>query len=107
MSGMNNHLSNASIFHLGLQILDILELVHKSGYVYNDLKPDNILIGYGEKTASDTKGISSCHNIFKNVTINLIDFGLASRWKNGETGEHLKQSNREYFSGNLYFSSVT
>lgn len=45
----NYRLSNASIFHVGLEILNIMELVHQSGFVYNDLKPDNILIGYGEK----------------------------------------------------------
>ena len=43
----NDYLSNASIFHLGLNLLNILELIHRSGLVYNDLKPDNILIGYG------------------------------------------------------------
>jgi len=39
-------ISNASIFHLGLTLLNILEVTHNSGLVFNDLKPDNILIGY-------------------------------------------------------------
>ena len=37
-------LSSASIFNLGLKLLDILELIHSSGYVYNDLKLENIVI---------------------------------------------------------------
>ena len=40
-----NYLSNASIFQIGLSVLNILELVHDSGLVFNDLKPDNILVG--------------------------------------------------------------
>ena len=31
-------LSNASVFEIGLKIIDILEAIHESGYVYNDLK---------------------------------------------------------------------
>ena len=41
------NLSSASIFHLGLSLLNSLELIHNSGLVYNDLKFDNILVGYG------------------------------------------------------------
>ena len=41
-----NRLSDTSIFHLGLSLLNTLEIIHESGLVYNDLKPDNILIGY-------------------------------------------------------------
>ena len=40
-------LPNVSIFHVGLAILNVLELIHNSGLVFNDLKPDNILVEYG------------------------------------------------------------
>lgn len=45
LSIRENHLNNASIFGLGLKIVDILELIHESGFVYNDLKPDNVMLG--------------------------------------------------------------
>lgn len=53
-------ISEASMFQIGLNILNILELVHDSGYVYNDLKFENILLGNcqsvpDEKTADTTK----------------------------------------------------
>ena len=38
-------LPEASIYQIGLSLLNTLELIHNSGFVYNDLKPDNILIG--------------------------------------------------------------
>ena len=34
-----------TILLLGISILEIFEKVHASGYTYNDLKLDNILIG--------------------------------------------------------------
>ena len=46
MKSRDKHLSSASIFHLGLSLLNTIELIHSSGLVYNDLKPDNILMGY-------------------------------------------------------------
>jgi serine/threonine protein kinase len=46
-NSMRKSLSAKSIIHLGMKVLKILEKVHSSGYVYGDLKLDNILIGEG------------------------------------------------------------
>jgi serine/threonine protein kinase len=32
------------IFDMGCQLLDAFEALHEAGYVYNDLKPENIMI---------------------------------------------------------------
>ena len=61
----DKYISNASIFNLGLQILNILELIHNSGIVYNDLKPDNILAGYGDQIQNSDK--KTHEDIFENV----------------------------------------
>ena len=39
-------ISKVSAYSLGYEILRILEKVHSSGYIYNDLKPDNIIIAH-------------------------------------------------------------
>ena len=41
----NFDVSENSVISIGLKLMDILEVIHKSGLVYNDLKLDNILIG--------------------------------------------------------------
>ena len=58
----NHFLTFEETVSITLSILNILEQVHKSGYVFNDLKLENVLIG-GEKNE-----------------VTLIDFGLCSRF---------------------------
>jgi serine/threonine protein kinase len=31
-------------FEIGIQLIDILKSIHEAGYIYNDLKPNNILL---------------------------------------------------------------
>lgn len=45
--------------------LNVLEYIHKSGYVHADIKGSNILLGFGKGNESQ---------------INLVDFGLAARY---------------------------
>ena len=72
-------MSNASVFHLGLSLVGVIEIIHESGIVYNDLKPDNILISFCQKVA-DTYSDNIHDDIFENVDLNLVDFGLATEW---------------------------
>ena len=58
------------------------------GYVHNDLKLDNILIGYKDPSL-----------------IYLIDFGLTCRYLN-ENGTHIEKIYTQKFSGNFLFASL-
>ena len=40
-------LSKKNIAYLCLRLIEILEIVHNSGYIYGDLKLDNIMFGNG------------------------------------------------------------
>lgn len=82
-------------------MIDILEMVHKSGYIYGDLKLDNILAGFGDSLPDGPSD-----NAFSNVSLNLIDFGFATKYLNKE-GSHLPEKHIELFQGNLIFSSVS
>ena len=42
---MNNKFSFKTSAQIGIQLVNILERIHEFGYVYNDLKPANILVG--------------------------------------------------------------
>lgn len=39
-------MSKSSAYQLGVHIVTMLEQVHSAGYVYNDLKLDNILTNF-------------------------------------------------------------
>ena len=52
------------IFDVARQLINCLRVVHEAGYVYNDLKPDNIMISF-----------DSCNQ----MKVTLIDYNLTSK----------------------------
>ena len=82
-----------TIYQVGIKLLDIYERIHESGFTYNDLKLDNILIGDYKSTAKNQHQIKLC------------DFGFMSRYRN-KIGEHYEQHSLERFRSNLLFASI-
>ena len=58
-----NSFSLNTTVSIGLDALDLLQRLHSTGFVHNDIKPDNFVI--------DLNG---------NWNLNLIDFGFATRF---------------------------
>ena len=83
-----------TIYQIGIRLVDMLKKIHETGFTYNDLKLENILIGNYKNSSS------SLHQI------RLCDFGFASRYMNKQTGEHYDQEETEVFKGNMIFSST-
>jgi serine/threonine protein kinase len=63
--------------------------LHSIGYVHNDLKLENVLVGYSDPN-----------------TVYLIDFGLCQSYIIEETGLHTEKKYLGVFSGNMQFASV-
>lgn len=95
----NYKLQPISIYSLGIHLIDILEKIHRAGYVYNDLKLDNIML------ALNVKEYFNEEKCFKNEIINLIDFGFASSYIDNQTGLFLQKKTISKFRGNLLFAS--
>ena len=57
-----------------------------------DIKPDNILLGSGNRTRLDSSQIL------------LIDYGISKRYLN-EMNDHIEENDSVPFSGNLLFAS--
>ena len=80
-----------TVVEIATQLLTSFRLTHKAGYVYNDLKPENIMI-------SLESGIPK---------VTLIDFGLATRFKLKGSCNHINENEMtKSFNGNMLHSSV-
>ena len=67
-----------------------LEFLHNNHFIHRDMKPDNFLIGHGKK---------------QNV-IYVIDYGLAKRYRDPKTGEHIPYKDNKSLTGTARYASV-
>ncbi|CAA6672946.1 unnamed protein product [Spirodela intermedia] len=61
---------------IAVEAISILEKLHQKGFVHGDVKPENLLLG--------KPGSSGEKKLF------LIDFGLASMWRDSLSGQHVR-----------------
>ncbi|KAL6008145.1 Casein kinase 1-like protein hd16 [Asimina triloba] len=78
---------------VAVEAISILEKLHLKGFVHGDVKPENFLLG--QPGTVDEKKLF------------LIDLGLASRWKDVSSGEHVDYDQRpDVFRGTIRYASV-
>ncbi|KAM0945738.1 putative protein kinase CK1-CK1-Pl family [Dioscorea sansibarensis] len=78
---------------IGIEAISILEKMHSKGYVHGDVKPENFLLG--------PPGTPEEKKLF------LVDLGLATRWKDTSTGQHVDYDQRpDVFRGTVRYASV-
>jgi len=62
-----------------------LKILHDAGYVYNDVKLDNIMTEYNHKLPKTYIK----ENCFEGVKLFLIDYGFATVYRDLITGKYL------------------
>ncbi|KAA6401746.1 MAG: putative Casein kinase I, partial [Streblomastix strix] len=67
-----------------------LEYVHSKNYIHRDVKPDNFLVGLGKDRG----------------TIYIIDFGLAKKYRDESSHEHIKFCDQKGITGTVRYSSI-
>ena len=67
-----------------------LEFFHNNHFIHRDMKPDNFLVGVGKKA-----------NL-----IYAIDLGLAKRYREPKTGEHIPYKDNKSLTGTARYASV-
>jgi serine/threonine protein kinase len=86
----NRNFSLKTVLMLALQMLNRIEFLHSRHFLHRDIKPENFLTGFGKKK----------QEIF------LIDFGLAKRFRDAKTGEHIAYSDGKSLTGTAIYASI-
>ena len=82
--------SLATTLNIGIQIITRLEQIHRKGFVHRDIKANNFMIGKKERAK----------------IVYIIDFGLAKRYKDLKTGQHIPVKGGKSLVGTARYASI-
>lgn len=89
-----------------MQLLNVLEQVHSAGFVFNDLKLDNILLDSSSFKYKMGDLVNTKTDIFGALGVRLIDFGFATEFLDRKTGSLKNKERLDLFRGNIIFSTA-
>lgn len=72
------------------QMIQRMEFIHSKGFIHRDVKPDNFLMGVGRH----------CNKVY------VVDFGLAKRYRDSTTHQHIKYREDKNLTGTARYASL-
>ena len=78
------------VCNLGFQMVEILEFIHNKHIVHRDMKPDNFVMGRGNKSKF----------------LYLLDFGLAKKYRSSSTLKHYPLLKKKHLTGTARYASI-
>ncbi|XP_025220381.1 casein kinase I isoform X2 [Theropithecus gelada] len=79
-----------TVLMLADQMISRIEYVHTKNFLHQDIKPDNFLMGTGRH----------CNKLF------LIDFGLAKKYRDNRTRQHIPYREDKHLIGTVRYASI-
>jgi len=86
----NRKFSLKTVLMLADQMINRIEYVHAKNFLHRDIKPDNFLIGLGKKANQ----------------VHAIDFGLAKKYRDPKTQQHIPYREGKNLTGTARYASV-
>ena len=86
----NRKMSVNCVAKLGFQMVQILEYIHDRHIIHRDIKPDNFVMGRGDKSKY----------------LYILDFGLAKKYRSSTTLEHYRLIKKKNLTGTARYASI-
>jgi len=86
----NRKLSLKTVLLLADQLISRIEFIHGKNFIHRDMKPDNFLMGLGKK----------------GNLVYVIDFGLAKKFRDQRTHQHIPYREHKNLTGTARYTSI-
>jgi len=86
----NRKLTLKTVLLLADQLISRIEFIHGKNFIHRDMKPDNFLMGLGKK----------------GNLVYVIDFGLAKKFRDQRTHQHIPYRENKNLTGTARYTSI-
>ncbi|XP_014671366.1 PREDICTED: casein kinase I isoform delta-B-like [Priapulus caudatus] len=86
----NRKFSLKTVLLLADQMISRIEYIHSKNFIHRDIKPDNFLMGLGKK----------------GNLVYIIDFGLAKKYRDPRTHQHIPYRENKNLTGTARYASI-